>query len=354
MSNVLRLDDYREKIAQEKPIKEVKKVSIDDGYTAIPNELLESILKSGVLGWKGSYLLATVLKTLKWHKKSDWFSHSQVCEMMGIEANKYHINQLSAARSELIKAKILFEKGRNTGVNLAVFEWSMIIPDKVGKSRKSRDLIPENLGNTYPENVGNTKETFTKEKINITPLPPKSELACSEEKNLSQAQELLAHYNEIAKSHCKDSSPFLPLLEKNHYTVDEIKLVINWVLTCWNRRNGKPAKPKNICVKSRFDGYLSDAITWNERRSLCKDVVDAYNEILGDRLVPMDEVDQLAESQISALLPHLARQDIDGFRSYFQAFSDNAREYYFRPENKYGFSYLMKPETLFKTRRGEL
>ncbi|HDR1409391.1 TPA: helix-turn-helix domain-containing protein [Pasteurella multocida] len=187
-----------------------------------------------------------------------------------------------------------------------------------------------------------------------TPLPPKSELACSEEKNLSQAQELLAHYNEIAKSHCKDSSPFLPLLEKNHYTVDEIKLVINWVLTCWNRRNGKAAKPKNICVKSRFDGYLSDAITWNERRSLCKDVVDAYNEILGDRLVPMDEVDQLAESQISALLPHLARQNIDGFRSYFQAFSDNAREYYFRPENKYGFSYLMKPETLFKTRRGEL
>ncbi|HED4436892.1 TPA: replication protein [Pasteurella multocida] len=177
MSNVLRLDDYREKIAQEKPIKEVKKVSIDDGYTAIPNELLESILKSGVLGWKGSYLLATVLKTLKWHKKSDWFSHSQVCEMMGIEANKYHINQLSAARSELIKAKILFEKGRNTGVNLAVFEWSMIIPDKVGKSRKSRDLIPENLGNAYPENVGNTKETFTKEKINITPLPPKGESA---------------------------------------------------------------------------------------------------------------------------------------------------------------------------------
>ncbi|MFP4798323.1 replication protein [Pasteurella multocida] len=177
MSNVLRLDDYREKIAQEKPIKEVKKVSIDDGFTAIPNELLESILKSGVLGWKGSYLLATVLKTLKWHKQSDWFSHSQVCEMMGIEANKYHINQLSAARSELIKAKILFEKGRNTGVNLAVFEWSMIIPDKVGKSRKSRDLIPENVGNTYPENVGNTKETLTKEKINITPLPPKGESA---------------------------------------------------------------------------------------------------------------------------------------------------------------------------------
>ncbi len=218
---------------------------------------------------------------------------------------------------------------------------------------KKHNKNPKNIQTKSNENT-TTKETITKEKINITPLPPKSELVCSENKNLSQAQELLAYYNEIAKSHCKDSSPFLPLLEKNRYTVDEIKLVINWILTCWNRRNGKPAKPKNICVKSRFDGYLSDAITWNERRSLCKDVVDAYNEILGDRLVLMDEVDQLAESQINALLPRLARQDIDGFKSYFQAFSDNVREYYFRPENKYGFSYLMKPETLFKTRRGEL
>lgn len=34
---------------------EAKKVSVDDGYTQIPNELLKAILRSGVLGWKGSY-----------------------------------------------------------------------------------------------------------------------------------------------------------------------------------------------------------------------------------------------------------------------------------------------------------
>ncbi|HDL4690736.1 TPA: replication protein [Mannheimia haemolytica] len=131
---------------------EAKKVSVDDGYTQIPNELLKAILRSGVLGWKGSYLLATVLKTLSWHKESDWFTHSQVCEMMNIEPTKYHINQLSAARKELIRENILFEDGKETGVNLSVFEWKMVYPEKVG--------------NGYPEKVGNTKETITKEKIN--------------------------------------------------------------------------------------------------------------------------------------------------------------------------------------------
>lgn len=172
------------------PAKEGKKVSVDDGFTAIPNELLEAILESGVLGWKGSYLLATVLKTLKWHKESDWFSHSQVCEMMGIEPTKYHINQLSAARTELIKAKILFEDNRKTGVNLAVFEWSMVVPDKVGKSRKCMENIPENVGSGYPEKVGNTKETITKDKINNTPLPPQGESANAEQHTADSGEKI--------------------------------------------------------------------------------------------------------------------------------------------------------------------
>ncbi|HED4451879.1 TPA: replication protein [Pasteurella multocida] len=295
MSNVLRLDDYREKIAQEKPIKEVKKVSIDDGYTAIPNELLESILKSGVLGWKGSYLLATVLKTLKWHKKSDWFSHSQVCEMMGIEANKYHINQLSAARSELIKAKILFEKGRNTGVNLAVFEWSMIIPDKVGKSRKSRDLIPENLGNTYPENVGNTKETFTKEKINITPLPPKGE---------------------------SDNADGVPVVENKK----QRSLNIDYVGI---------GKAYNECVMESGKNLpmLADPENLSqERKRKIKKLADVMKKRFGSC-------------------------DAETFRNYFLDFMRSARQFYFG-ENDRGwradFEYILREKVMDKTIEGSL
>ncbi|MFC0912685.1 replication protein [Pasteurella multocida] len=295
MSNVLRLDDYREKIAQEKPIKEVKKVSIDDGYTAIPNELLESILKSGVLGWKGSYLLATVLKTLKWHKKSDWFSHSQVCEMMGIEANKYHINQLSAARSELIKAKILFEKGRNTGVNLAVFEWSMIIPDKVGKSRKSRDLIPENLGNAYPENVGNTKETFTKEKINITPLPPKGESANA------------------------DGVPVVENKKQRSLNIDYVGI----------------GKAYNECVMESEKNLpmLADPENLSqERKRKIKKLADVMKKRFGSC-------------------------DAETFRNYFLDFMRSARQFYFG-ENDRGwradFEYILREKVMDKTIEGSL
>ncbi|HDR1931593.1 TPA: replication protein [Pasteurella multocida] len=295
MSNVLRLDDYREKIAQEKPIKEVKKVSIDDGYTAIPNELLESILKSGVLGWKGSYLLATVLKTLKWHKKSDWFSHSQVCEMMGIEANKYHINQLSAARSELIKAKILFEKGRNTGVNLAVFEWSMIIPDKVGKSRKSRDLIPENLGNAYPENVGNTKETFTKEKINITPLPPKGESANA------------------------DGVPVVENKKQRSLNIDYVGIgkAYNECLMESEKNLPMLADPENLS---------------QERKRKIKKLADVMKKRFGSC-------------------------DAETFRNYFLDFMRSARQFYFG-ENDRGwradFEYILREKVMDKTIEGSL
>lgn len=340
---------------------EAKKVSVDDGFTAMPNELLEAILKSGVLGWKGSYLLATVLKTLRWHKESDWFSHSQVCEMMGIEASKYHINQLSAARTELLKAKILFEDGKKTGVNLTVFEWSMVAPDKVGKSRKSRENTPENLGSGYPEKVGNTKETITKEKINNTPLPPEGEKTGGVSQEIeTQAKSLLDYYNQLSQGACRDAKPFITLLTKTTsreaYSPDDIKLVIRWVLKVWSRRSGRPAKPANICRVNRFDGYLSDAIAWERSRNLvdCAEVVDAYNEALADRLGEF-ELDDAAEKQILTLLDHLKEKSVEGFRAYFQAFADNARPHYFGKNAsgwKADFGFLMKPETLVNTRRG--
>lgn len=344
---------------------ESKRVSVDDGFTAIPNEFLEAILKSGVLGWKGSYLFATVLKTLKWHKESDWFSHSQVCEMMGIEPNKYHINQLSAARTELLKAKILFEDGRNTGVNLAVFEWSMVIPDKVGKSRKSRELNPENVGNAIPEKVGNTKETITKYKIN-TPHTPQGDVlplvepqAVQPDENFAKSQELVDYYNELNKTKVRDGKPFIALLKntssRKGYSVDEIKLVLKWVHHTWKKRNGSIPSPTNICRPTRFDGYLADAQRWAEVADFdTQAVIQAYNDILGDKLVPLDEDDTDAEQQILALLPKLAHQTVDAFSAYFRAFANNASEFYFEPSHKIGFSFLMKPETLTKVKRGEI
>ncbi|EFL79813.1 replication protein [Actinobacillus pleuropneumoniae] len=167
---------------------EAKKVSVDEGFTAIPNELLKAILRSKVLGWKGSYLLATILKTLSWRKESDWFTHSQVCEMMDIEPTKYHINQLSAARKELIRERVLFEDGKKTGVNLAVFDWEMVNPEKVGSSRNNRELVPEIVGRGYPEKVGNTKEIITKDINNIPPIIPQVDSSAKQVEDLTTAK----------------------------------------------------------------------------------------------------------------------------------------------------------------------
>ncbi|WP_420923802.1 replication protein [Actinobacillus pleuropneumoniae] len=167
---------------------EAKKVSVDEGFTAIPNELLKAILRSKVLGWKGSYLLATILKTLSWRKESDWFTHSQVCEMMDVEPTKYHINQLSAARKELIRERVLFEDGKKTGVNLAVFDWEMVNPEKVGSSRNNRELVPEIVGRGYPEKVGNTKEIITKDINNIPPIIPQVDSSAKQVEDLTTAK----------------------------------------------------------------------------------------------------------------------------------------------------------------------
>ncbi|UWZ92358.1 replication protein [[Pasteurella] aerogenes] len=241
MSNVIRISDLR--IAKEEKIEQepVRKVNVDDGFTAISNKLLKAILRSKVLGWKGSYLLATILKTLSWHKESDWFTHSQVCEMMGIEPTKYHINQLSAARKDLIKERVLFEDGKKTGVNLDVFNWEMVNPEKVGSSRNNRETVPEIVGIEYPEKVGNTKETITKEKINITPLPPKAKNRKVESIDYQRIADLFNRENE-------DTGSRLPMVVALN---DKRKRDIKKLL-------GELKAPTEECVENYFSAFFEN------------------------------------------------------------------------------------------------
>ena len=257
MSNVVRIEDWfrmRDENGSEKPAEQpkqqgVEKVSIDDGFTAIPNGLLKAILRSKVLGWKGSYLLATILKTLSWHKESDWFTHSQVCEMMNIEPTKYHINQLSAARKELIKERVLFESGKKTGVNLDVFKWEMVNPEKVGSSRNNRDSVPEKVGSGNPEKVGNTKETITKEKINTPIIPQGENLPCGKSKSKTRRVGEKIDFDKIADLWNQENENYgghLPFVEKIN---DERKRAIKKFL-------GELKEPTTECAEKYFRAFF--------------------------------------------------------------------------------------------------
>ncbi|UKH11279.1 replication protein [Actinobacillus pleuropneumoniae] len=333
---------------------EAKKVSVDDGYTAIPNELLFAMGRFPFTQRQYAVILAVIQKTLSWRKEMDWICNEQLCELTGIKGE----HKVSAVKNELVRMKVLTQKGRKIGLNLIISEWeNPNLPEKGNLTQKGKTNLPEKGNRVYPKQV-NTKETITKEKINNPPIVPQGERDVIDKKIFADAQSLLAYYNNQAKGTCRSSEPFLKLLTKTTsreaYTVDEIKLVIRWALSNWKSRFGKP-KPENICRVKRFDGYISDAEAWEARPKIdYQAVVDAYNEILGNRLLPLDEVDPMAIQQIDQLLTVIEKKTVTAFRTYFQVFADTAREYFFEPENKIGFSFLMKPETLIKTRRGEI
>lgn len=338
--------------------KETRKVSVDDGYTKIPNDLLFAIGKFGFTQRQFNLLIAVIQKTLSWHKEMDWICNSQICELVDLPNEQ----KASKTKQELVRMNVLIQKGNQIGINLVVSEWEKVGCTKDANIAQNVQQRLHKTGNSDCTKRANTKETITKETITkeITPLPPQGGNGVGEvdEKISADAQSALAYYNELADGSCRDTKPFITLLTKTSsreaYSLEEIKLVVKWVLTTWKRRNGSPPKPKNICTITRFDGYLSDAIRWQKNKSLYQGVVDAYNEILGDRLVPLETLDALAENQIQALLPSLKNQSVDGFVAYFNVFAENAKPFYFEPERKIGFSFLMKPETLAKTRRGEL
>jgi hypothetical protein len=73
-----------------------------------------------------------------------------------------------------------------------------------------------------------------------------------------------------------------PTTTREGYTLDELQLVIRWVLATWRRRGDSLPKPANICRVNRFDGYLADAEAWavTETDIDPEAVMNGYNEIL--------------------------------------------------------------------------
>lgn len=88
-----------------------------------------------------------------------------------------------------------------------------------------------------------------------------------------------------------------------------------------------------------------------------KAVIDGYNEIFAD-LLPAAMLDADRHRQINRLASHMMSKSIGAFMGYFEKFRNTAPDFYFGGEDGSGwhasFDYLMKPETLRKTREGAL
>ena len=144
--------------------REASKVQFDDNYLKVPRALLQAVRKARLSANQQDVFWAVFEKTGGWQKEFDWVCNEQICELMEREPTKSNINMISDTKKLLIERKILLQNGKKIGVNLVLSEWEN--PNLIGK--KSQKGLVSN-----PNLIGNTKETITKEKINITPLPPK-------------------------------------------------------------------------------------------------------------------------------------------------------------------------------------
>lgn len=191
--------------------------------------------------------------------------------------------------------------------------------------------------------------------------PPYPQTGESDERIFSDAQKALEFYNEKTGTRCRDLKPFVVMLTatttRDGYTLAEIQLVIRWVLATWRRRGDGLPKPANICRVKRFDGYLADAEAWAvlEAEIDPEAVMNGYNEIFADTL-PAAELDDDRRRMITRLAAHMKNKTTGAFLGYFEKFRADAPDFYFGANGGWraSFDYLMKPETLRKTREGSL
>ena len=226
-------------------------------------------------------------------------------------------------------------------------------------------MPPESTGmppkSIAPMPCGGTRTSHSFEPVIEPTDPPNPQTGEGEERNNSNAKKALEFYNEKTGTRCRDLKPFVmmltPTTTREGYTLDELQLVIRWVLATWRRRGDSLPKPANICRINRFDGYLADAEAWAvlEANIDPEAVMNGYNEIFAD-VLPAAELDADRRRMITRLAAHMKNKTTGAFLGYFEKFRADAPDFYFGTDGGWraSFDYLMKPETLRNTREGSL
>ncbi|HEJ0198915.1 TPA: helix-turn-helix domain-containing protein [Klebsiella pneumoniae] len=224
-------------------------------------------------------------------------------------------------------------------------------PERTGMPPKSIAPMP----------CGGTRTSHSFEPVIEPTDPPNPQTGEGEERINSNAKKALEFYNEKTGTRCRDLKPFVmmltPTTTREGYTLDELQLVIRWVLATWRRRGDSLPKPANICRINRFDGYLADAEAWAvlEANIDPEAVMNGYNEIFAD-VLPAAELDADRRRMITRLAAHMKNKTTGAFLGYFEKFRADAPDFYFGTDGGWraSFDYLMKPETLRNTREGSL
>ncbi|HHC5274493.1 TPA: helix-turn-helix domain-containing protein [Klebsiella pneumoniae] len=260
------------------------------------------------------------------------------------------------------------KNGKGNASNLYCMKLDNPMPPKSIAPMPPKSIAPmpsESTGmpseSIAPMPCGGTRTSHSFEPVKEPIDPPNPQGGEGVDLILSDAQKALDFYNEQTGTRCRDLKPFVmmltPTTTRAGYTLDELQLVIRWVLATWRRRGDSLPKPANICRINRFDGYLADAEAWAvlEAKIDPEAVMNGYNEIFAD-ILPAAELDADRRRTITRLAAHMKNKTTGAFLGYFEKFRADAPDFYFGTDGGWraSFDYLMKPETLRKTREGSL
>ncbi|EMF8486965.1 helix-turn-helix domain-containing protein, partial [Proteus mirabilis] len=88
-----------------------------------------------------------------------------------------------------------------------------------------------------------------------------------------------------------------------------------------------------------------------------QEIMQAFNESVGDRLPNAESLNDKRKRAISKFLKELKEPTVESAKNYFDYFMETASAWYFGENNRgwrANFDYLLRPETVLKTREGAL
>ncbi|HGJ5882019.1 replication protein [Arsenophonus sp.] len=293
----------------QKKCNEPRVVEIENGYIRLANELYEALIIADLTKNQAKVAHAICRKTYGFNKKTDRITDIQISELTNLPRQK-----VNKAKNELIAMKVIVKNGFKIGINKNISDW--VMPnchqnsDRLNPSPK-QGQCHQNSDKTVTKTVTHSGCHQSNDSVTKTGTKSVTETVTAMSPKQGHTKDTITKDNKNNKTHSQ-----LPLTS--------------------NRAKPERRKPNHLD---------------------CEAYLNAYNEIVGDRLPHAVEASNERKRKLKLLVESLVKPNLEGFQDYVTAFMERARPFHFG-DNDRGwvatFDFLLNRKTLTKIREGTL
>jgi phage replication O-like protein O len=248
---------------------------LEDGHTRFANELLEALARAGLHGREFRVVLAVARLTYGYQKKADSISYGQIADLTGISRR----NVISTVQG-LLRRRVLHSVVHDTrrenifSINKHYKTW-IVSPTTPGDSvahdttlvspttpsdsvahdtlqrKKKRNKNPP-----LPPDGGSALSLFPPEEQKKPAAPAKKPSTAAIEK---QAQEVLAHLNQVCSTKYRNPGNIIPRIREGNTVQDLVAIIDCKARDEFFREHPKHMNPVTLFRPSHFERYLAEA-----------------------------------------------------------------------------------------------